>query len=91
MTQSEIQYQFIQLAASIIISSYRSCAIPDYENEEIIITGGYGALEIMTQVSAYNEAGWQRDLTPLNQGRHQHACGSYVNGGKKVNYLLLYH
>ena len=25
-----------------------------------------------------------RDLTSLNQGRFSHACGSYVNGGKKV-------
>lgn len=39
----------------------------------------------MTIVSVYNETGWLRDLAPLNQGRRQHACGSYVNGGKKVN------
>ena len=38
----------------------------------------------MKTVSVYSEAGWQRDLTPLNQGRFNHACGSYVNEGKKV-------
>ena len=43
-------------------------------------------------MSVYSEAGWQRDLTSLNQGRHNHACGSYVNGGKKVIKLVVsYH
>ena len=43
----------------------------------------------MEKVSVYSEVGWQRDLTSLNQGRRQHACGSYVNGGKKVNHIML--
>lgn len=41
----------------------------------------------MKTVSVYSELGWQRDLTSLNQGRRYHACGSYVNGGKKVKTL----
>ena len=53
------------------------CAIPDEDNKELIITAG-------TTVSVYNDDGWQRDLAPLNQNRLDHACGSYVNGGKKV-------
>ena len=62
-----------------------ACAIPDPDNEEVIITGGE---DTMTTVSVYNETGWQRDLAPLNQGREDHACGSYVNGGKKVNHIM---
>ena len=53
--------------------------------EELIITGGK---ETKTTVSVYNETGWQRDLAPLKQGRLEHACGSYVNGGKKVNHTV---
>ena len=45
-------------------------AIPDNDNEELIITGG---LDTLKTVSVYNEAGYQRDLTELNQGRRQHA------------------
>ena len=45
----------------------------------------------MKTVSVYSEAGWKRDLASLNQGRSSHACGSYVNGGKKVNQIILYH
>ena len=59
-----------------------ACAIPDPDNGEIIITGG---MDNRNLVSVYNEAGWQRDLTQLNQGRKLHACGSYYNGGEKVN------
>ena len=58
----------------------------------MIITGGMQTDENGVQkndalktVSVYSEAGWQRDLTSLNQARTVHACGSYKNGGKKVN------
>ena len=63
-----------------------ACGINDADNEELIITGGYDPLT--TAVSVYNDDGWQRDLAPLNQGRRNHACGSYVNGGKKVNHIM---
>ena len=63
-------------------SDREACAIPDPDNGEIIITGGMDHRKL---VSVYNEAGWQRDLTQLNQGRKLHACGSYFNGGEKVN------
>ena len=61
-----------------------ACAITDQHKKEVIITGGY---DTGTTVSVYSPAGWQRDLAPLNQGRFDHACGSYVNGGKKVNHI----
>ena len=65
----------------IILFFRQACAIPDPDSEEVIITGGMDHRKL---VSVYSEAGWQRDLTSLNQGRKLHACGSYVNGGKKV-------
>ena len=72
----------------LFISNRWSCAIPDPDNEEVIITGGgYPARSI---VSVYSEAGWQRDLASFKQERYHHACGSYVNGGKKVNHIVLY-
>jgi len=62
-------------------TSELACAIPDTENGEVIITGGKGNTNL---VSVYSEAGWQRDLAPLNTGRSMHACGHYVNGKKKL-------
>jgi len=57
-----------------------ACSIPNPDDNEVIITGGNSTLKT---VSVYSEAGWQRDLASLNQGRRDHACGSFVNGGKK--------
>ena len=74
-------YLHIASNYQICISYSYACAIPDNDNEQLIITGG---LYTLKTVSVYNEAGYQRDLTELNQGRRQHACASYVNGGKKV-------
>ena len=70
------------------ISIRESCGIPDPDNEEIIITGGWPGERT---VSVYSEDGWQRDLTSLNTARKSHACGSYVKAGKKVNHILMYH
>ena len=84
MSQGYTLQSIINSAFNFIFYSY-GCAISDKDKEELIITGGKG---IMTTVSVYSEAGWQRDLAPLNQGRWLHACGSYVNGGKKVNYIM---
>ena len=72
---------FICFQLKIFFSDREACAIPDTENEEVIITGG---MDNRNLVSVYSEAGWQRDLKSLNQGRKLHACGKYVNGGKKV-------
>ena len=33
----------------------------------------------------YGVAGWLGDLPPLNRGRQQHGCGSYVSGGDLVS------
>ena len=70
----------------LFICDRHACAIPDPDNEEVIITGGVYTLKT---VSVYSEAGWQRDLASLNQGRYWHGCGSYTNGGKKVNQIVL--
>ena len=59
-----------------------ACAIPDPDNEEVIIAGGWDTL---TRVSVYNKAGHQRDLTDLRQGRAWHACSGFIYGEKKVS------
>ena len=66
----------------------QACAIPDQENEEVIISGGTDK-DVRQIVSVYSEAGWQKDLAPMNVGRALHACGFYVSGGKKVVFLVL--
>ena len=67
----------------------QACAIPDQENEEVIITGGGGTEDVRQKVSVYSDAGWKKDLAPMNVGRALHACGFYVSGGKKVVFLVL--
>ena len=59
-----------------------ACAIPDPDNEEVIITGGEFT---KTRVSVYNKAGHQRDLPDLNTGRKNHACSGFIYGEKKVS------
>ena len=77
---------FIKISEYFIFDRF-ACAIPDQEKKELIITGGQFT---QTTVSVYSEAGWQRNWASLNQGRYGHACGSYVNGGKKVNHDFAY-
>ena len=38
----------------------------------------------MKTVSVYSEAGWQRDLANLKEGRNYHACSSFTHAGEKV-------
>ena len=63
------------------ISDSRSCAIPDPDREELVITGG---IRSYTLVSVYSKYGWQRDLTPLTHGRYIHACSSFTHKREKV-------
>ena len=55
--------------------------MPDPDNEEVIITGGWDTL---TRVSVYNKAGHNRDLANLNTGRRYHACTSFIYQNTKV-------
>ena len=59
-----------------------ACAITDYEDDTVIITGG---AETTDKVSVYSKTGWKYDLKSFNQGRIHHGCTSYVSDGKKVN------
>ncbi len=54
----------------------------DNDMKEVIITGG---AYTMTSVSVYSEAGWQRDLANMTQGRYIHACSSFTHAGEKVD------
>ena len=81
--------QSISNSAFDFIFNRYGCSISDEDNE-VIITGGvtvYG--NVRTTVSVYSEAGWQRDLSPLNQGRYLQACANYINRGKKVNHIFV--
>ena len=57
----------------------QACAIPD--TDTVIITGGYNT---ETTVSRYSVQGWQEDLPALTKGRLNHACTSYMSGGRRV-------
>ena len=65
-----------------LISDREACAIPDPDNDEVVITGGY---HTKTTVSVYNKAGHQRDLARLNTGRRNHACTSFIYQNTKVD------
>ena len=59
----------------------RACAIPYEETERVIVTGGANT---WNTVSVYSVEGWQEDLPPLNIGREEHACTSYLSGMRRV-------
>merc|ERR1719232_1200194 len=62
-----------------------SCAISDEDNNEVIVTGGSVSNNPSRKtVSVYNEAGFQRYLSPMNEGRYRHACSSFTLEGEKV-------
>ena len=68
------------------ISDREACAIPDPDNDEVVITGGHLTL---TTVSVYNKAGHQRDLEDLRTGRLYHTCTSVylfpaLNGHRRL-------
>ena len=53
----------------------------------VILTGGWTSPGSTTRVTQYNEAGWVRDLPPLQQGRYSHGCSYYDNNeGSQVRY-----
>ena len=86
MTLGYTLQSFSNSAFDFIFYRY-GCSI-SVEDKEVIITGGVMYGNARTTVSVYSEAGWQRDLSPLIQGRYLQACASYVNRGKKVNHIL---
>ena len=63
-----------QLSSTAVLHYRRACAI---ELEEVVVlTGG---VETLTRATVYTDAGFLRDLPPLNHERHNHGCGHYVN------------
>ena len=46
-----------------------------------MITGG---LRAKTTVTLYNDAGYVHELPVLNEGRHGHGCGFFVNSEQKI-------
>ena len=69
------KYLYILSFAKLITYFFsKACAIKldDY----FIITGGDPSV---TTVSKYGKNGFMMDLTSMNTGRHQHACGHYYS------------
>ena len=60
-----------------------ACAIPDPDLQRVIITGGYYT-DIVNTVSVYGVQGWIEHLEPLQQGRRDHACASFLSAGERV-------
>ena len=59
-----------------------ACAIPDPDNEEVIVTGGEQGKRTVT---VYSKAGHQRYLASLARpGRRDHACTSFIYQNTKV-------
>ena len=86
MTELQVDKRKIHLShVTHFISVREACAIPDPENEEVIITGGSKKWNIGIKiVSVYSEAGWQKDMTPLNHERRGHGCSSFLSKGDRV-------
>ena len=65
-----------------------------------MVTGGYitqspstlprSASDVLSLVTQYSEAGFYKDLAPLNQRRFNHACAKFVDeSGNTVCYQIL--
>ena len=67
----------------LLLCSRMACAIPDSDNEEVIISGGYYSGDTY-RVSVYDNDGWNRDLQPHKQSRTGHACCAFTLEGEKV-------
>ena len=64
------------------ISSSCGIEIQDSDGEDqIVVTGGYGAWNI---AAVYNLKGWIKDLQPLKESAVRHGCTSFMSNGKRV-------
>ena len=61
----------------------RACSIS--LTDEVIITGGYYTMNI---VSRYDKDGWVEDLPSLNVGRAGHGCSQFSSGGEQVRLTI---
>ena len=64
----------------------QACAITD--SDTVVITGGWNTLK---KVSRYSVQEWQEDLPNLITGRMNHACTSYLSGGRRVRKYMYMH
>ena len=56
----------------------------------VVITGG-NKDGSRNQVSEYNVQGWVRDLPQLQQGRHGHGCGHFVNDDSNMVIVIIFY
>ena len=64
----------------------RHCTV-QLSSDLILLTGGYDTFDFVTSYQLTSN-GDETPLTPMNQGRHLHACGVYQDaGGQQVRRL----
>ena len=77
----------------IIIILYRwACGVE--VDDKFIVTGGLEYSEpddALKTVAEYSQTGFVRYLPDLIQGRHDHACSSFVNGNGETVGIFLFH
>jgi len=61
---------------SLKYMSERSCTIAEQDTNTVIVTGGH---DVWTMVTRYSADGSSEVFPPLNEGRDNHACGSYLD------------
>ena len=80
-----------------------ACSVPDPFSTTVIMTGGTFSMNTVSRYGLgnctvlyrtvlycrYGLEGWLEDLPPLNVGRREHGCGSYVSDGELVSALLI--
>ena len=67
-------WQFPKL---FLINFSTACTIGIQDNDEVVITGGYGSDSSRTPV--YNNSGFVRNYPGLNTNRYYHACAHFLN------------
>ena len=60
-----------------------ACSIEVIEEDSLIITGGNFDWGATSRVTKYDKFGNFSDMPLMNNGRGQHACGSYLNGNNQ--------
>ena len=60
-----------------------SCSMEVPEEDSLVITGGLFDWGSTQRVTKYDKYGNFIDMALMNDGRGQHACGSYLNNGQE--------
>jgi len=66
------------------------CLTPSFTDDfgGVIITGGFEGRTGVTRVTLYHLEGFQADLPTMLEARGGHACASFLNAEKEMNYIV---